>query len=214
MRTAGSLIAYTLAQRPYRDALEFEAARLGIPVIDLLGRLIDRVASLTGSAPLEQVGRLHQLDEAYYQRMDAVNFAVHHDDGTNPERLREADVILTGVSRTSKTPNSMYLAQHYGFKAANVPLVLKVEPPATLFEVSRRKVIGLTVDPHILHSLRTTRAKIMGLGTNTEYTELDSIAAEVAHAAKIFRELRCHVIDVSNKAIEETSSEIALVLRR
>jgi hypothetical protein len=208
-----SLIAYTLVLPEYRETLEEEARRYGVPTIDLLGPLITRVAELTAAKPLAQPGRLHLLDETYFRRMEAVNFAVRFDDGKNPEGISQADVILIGLSRTSKTPNCMYLAQHYGMKAANVPIVPGVDPPLALFTVPSRKVIGLTIDPHLLHNLRTTRAQIIGMPSGSEYADLDEIKAEVQYAKRIFRELKCHVIDVSARAIEETSSEIFLYLR-
>lgn len=211
--TGRSLIAYTLVLPEYRETLEEEAKRNNVPTLDLLGPLISRVASLTEAQPLAQPGRLHLLDETYFRRMEAVNFAVRYDDGKNPEGISQADVILVGLSRTSKTPNCMYLAQHYGLKSANVPVVPSVDPPLALFTVPSRKIIGLTIDPHLLHNLRSTRAQIMGMPAGSEYADLDEIKAEVQYAKRIFRELKCHTIDVSAKAIEETSSEIFLYLR-
>jgi regulator of PEP synthase PpsR (kinase-PPPase family) len=208
-----SLIAYTLVLPEYRETLEEEARRHNVPTLDLLGPLISRVANLTEAQPLAQPGRLHLLDETYFRRMEAVNFAVRYDDGKNPEGISQADVILIGLSRTSKTPNCMYLAQHYGLKSANVPIVPGVDPPLALFTVPSRKIIGLTIDPHLLHNLRTTRAQIIGMPAGSEYADLDEIKAEVQYAKRIFRELKCHTIDVSAKAIEETSSEIFLYLR-
>jgi regulator of PEP synthase PpsR (kinase-PPPase family) len=211
--TGKSLIAYTLVLPEYRETLEEEARKHGVPTIDLLGPLITRVAQLTEAKPLAQPGRLHLLDESYFRRMEAVNFAVRFDDGKNPEGISQADVILIGLSRTSKTPNCMYLAQHYGLKSANVPIVPGVDPPLALFTVPSRKVIGLTIDPHLLHNLRATRAQIIGMPAGSEYADLDEIKAEVQYAKRIFRELKCHTIDVSARAIEETSSEIFLYLR-
>lgn len=212
--TGRSLIAYTLVLPEYRETLEEEAKKAGVPTLDLLGPLISRIASLTDAQPMSQPGRLHLLDEGYFRRMDAVNFAVRYDDGKNPEGISQADVILCGLSRTSKTPNCMYLAQHYGLKAANVPIVPGVDPPLALFTVPGRKIIGLNIDPHILHSLRSTRAAVMGMPANSEYADLDEIKQEVQYAKRIFRELKCQVIDVSARAIEETSSEIFLLLRQ
>lgn len=211
--TGRSLIAYTLVLPEYRETLEQEAAKHGVPTLDLLGPLIGTLSDLTTAQPLAQPGRLHLLDETYFRRMEAVNFAVRFDDGKNPEGISQADVILVGLSRTSKTPNCMYLAQHYGLKAANVPIVPGVDPPLALFTVPSRKIIGLTIDPHLLHNLRTTRAQVIGMPSGSEYADLDEIKGEVQYAKKIFRELKCHAIDVSARAIEETSSEIFLFMR-
>lgn len=209
-----AVIAYTLVLPEYRETLENEARKFNIPTVDLLGPLITRISSLTGTAPMSQPGRLHLLDETYFRRIEAVDFAIRFDDGKNPDGITQADVVLTGVSRTSKTPNCMYLAHHYGLKAANVPIVSGVEPPLALFQINPRKIVGLHIDPFLLQDIRTTRANILGMPSSTDYADPDRIRQEVRQAKKLFRELKCHVIDVSAKAIEETSSEIYLHLRQ
>jgi regulator of PEP synthase PpsR (kinase-PPPase family) len=209
-----AIIAYTLVLPEYQLALEEEAVRYQIPTVDLLGPLISRLAALTSLSPLSQPGRLHLLDETYFKRIEAVDFAIRYDDGKNPDGIMQADLVLTGVSRTSKTPNCMYLAHHYGLKAANVPLVFGVEPPLALFKISPKRIIGLTIDPYLLAEIRSTRAQILGMANGTEYADPERISQEVKYAKKLFRELKCHVIDVSAKAIEETSSEIYLHLRQ
>lgn len=208
-----AIIAYTLVLPEYRETLEAEANKFKIPTIDLLSPLINRISHLTGASPLSQPGRLHLLDETYFRRIEAVDFAIRFDDGKNPDGILQADVVLIGVSRTSKTPNCMYLAHHYGLKAANVPLVYGVEPPLSLFQVNPRKIFGLHIDPYLLQEIRSTRALVLGMPGSTDYADPDRIMQEVRHARKLFRELKCHIIDVSAKAIEETSSEIFLLLR-
>jgi len=126
----------------------------------------------------------------------------------------QADVVLLGVSRTSKTPNSIYLAHHYGLKSANIPIILKVEPPNILFKIPVNKIVGLTIEPHLLQEIRSTRTQVLGMSSANEYSDLEQVTQEVRYAKKLFRELKCHVIDVSAKAIEETSSEIYLFLRQ
>ncbi len=209
-----AVIAFTLVLPEYRETLENEARKFNIPTVDLLGPLISRISSLTGTAPMSQPGRLHLLDETYFRRIEAVDFAIRFDDGKNPDGITQADVVLTGVSRTSKTPNCMYLAHHYGLKAANVPIVSGVEPPLALFQINPRKIVGLHIDPFLLQDIRTTRANVLGMPSSTDYADPDRIRQEVRQAKKLFRELKCHVIDVSAKAIEETSSEIYLHLRQ
>jgi len=214
MSAERAIIAYTLVLPEYQIALEEEAVRLQIPTVDLLGPLISRLSTLTLLSPLSQPGRLHLLDEKYFKRIEAVDFAIRFDDGKNPDGIVQADLVLTGVSRTSKTPNCMYLAHHYGLKAANVPLVLGVDPPLALFKIPERKIIGLTIDPYLLSEIRTTRAQILGMAKSAEYADPERIMQEVKYAKKLFKELNCYVIDVSAKAIEETSSEIYLHLRQ
>ena len=209
-----SIIAYTLVLPEYRETLEQEAFKNGIPTIDLLSPLISRIAGITGMLPLSEPGRLHVLDETYFKRIEAIDFAIRFDDGKNSDGIKQSDVVLTGVSRTSKTPTCMYLAHHYGMKAGNVPIVLNVEPPAALFEIPAKRIIGLNIDPHVLQGIRMTRAQILGMPATTDYADPDKINQEVRQARRLFRELKCHVIDVSAKAIEETSSEIYLQLRQ
>lgn len=208
-----SIIAYTLVLPEYRETLETEAAKHEIPTIDLLSPLISRIANTTGMMPLSQPGRLHILDETYFKRIEAIDFAIRFDDGKNSDGIKQSDVVLTGVSRTSKTPTCMYLAHHYGMKAGNVPIVHNVDPPQALFEISSKRIIGLHIDPHVLHGIRMTRAQVLGMPSNTDYADPDRIQQEVRQARRLFRELKCHVIDVSAKAIEETASEIYLQLR-
>lgn len=209
-----AVIAYTLVLPEYRETLEREAAKYGIATIDLLGTLIDRISQMTGQVPLSQPGRLHLLDEDYFKRIEAVDFAIRFDDGKNPDGLLQADVILTGVSRTSKTPNCMYLAHHFGLKAANVPIVYGVDPPLSLFQVPARKIVGLHLEPYLLQEIRSTRAQILRMPQENDYADPERISQEVRYAKKIFRELKCHVIDVSSKAIEEISSEVYMFLRQ
>lgn len=212
--SAKALIAYTLVLPEYRETLETEALKHDVPTVDLLGPLINRIALITNQAPLSQPGRLHLLDETYYKRIEAVDFAIRFDDGKNPDGILQADCVLIGVSRTSKTPNSMYLAHHYGLKSANVPIVYGVDLPLNLFQIAPRKIIGLHLDPFLLQEIRATRAQVLGMPSDNDYADEERIKTEVKYAKKIFKELGCHVIDVSAKAIEETSSEIFLHLRQ
>lgn len=213
LKGSNALIAYTLVLPEYRECLAVEAKAHSLNTIDLLGPMIKQLSSLTGSEPLAQPGRLHLLDEGYFKRIEAVDFAIRFDDGKNPDGIISADVVIIGVSRTSKTPNSMYLAHHYGLKAANVPIIYGVDPPLSLFQIPARRIIGFTIDPYLLHDIRAKRAHVLGMKGGTDYVEPDKIRQEVRYAKKMFRELKCHVIDVTAKAIEETSSEIFLHLR-
>jgi [pyruvate, water dikinase]-phosphate phosphotransferase / [pyruvate, water dikinase] kinase len=210
----GGLIAYTLVLPEYRNTLEAEASKFQIPTIDILGPLIAKLTALTARTPLSQPGRLHLLDETYFRRVEAIDFAIRFDDGKNPDGIWQADIVLTGISRTSKTPNCMYLAQHYGLKAANVPLISGVEPSSYLFQIAADKIIGLTIDPYLLAEIRSTRAQNLGISRASGYADIEKIKDEVNQAQSIFRKLACQVIDVSSKAIEETSSEIHWHIRQ
>lgn len=212
LKDKNALIAYTLVLPEFRKTLEENVEKYKIHSVDLLGQLINKLTDLTNLTPMAVPGRLHLMDETYYRRIEAVDFAIRYDDGKNPDGLRQADVVLIGVSRTSKTPNCMYLAQHYGLKAANIPMVYGIEPPLALYQIPPTRIIGLTIDPHLLQDIRSTRAQIMGLSSGADYADFDRIYQEVRYAKNIFRELKCHTIDVSAKAIEEISSEVYLHL--
>lgn len=208
------LIAYTLVLTEYREALASWASQYAIPIVDLLGPLINCVSTMLSTNPLSQPGLSHVLDERYFRRIEAVDFAMRFDDGKNVDGISACDVVLIGVSRTSKTPNCMYLAHHYGIKAGNIPLVEGIEPPHVLYKIPSAKIIGLTIDPLLLQGIRLARSEVIGLAGKSDYAQPESITAEVRYARGIFRDLKCHVIDVSAKAIEETSSEIYLQLRQ
>lgn len=207
------IIAYTLVRDDLIAALRETAANFNVTAIDILGPLIDKIAQITGNKPLSQAGRLHLLDESYFKRMAAIDFAIRFDDGKSPSQLKDADVVLIGVSRTSKTPNCMYLAQHWGLKAANIPLVPNISPPPELFTLASSHIVGLTINPKMLAEIRTTRAAALRLPLDNGYTDPWIVQDEIEQANKIFKRLDCRSIDVTNKAIEETSSEIYLYLR-
>jgi regulator of PEP synthase PpsR (kinase-PPPase family) len=166
-----------------------------------------RAAQKLKVEPRHQPGLLHGYSEDYFDRVDAVEFAVRHDDGANMRTLHEADIVLTGVSRTSKTPLSMYLAQR-GFKTGNVPLVPGLDPPQELLELDKRRVFGLTVDPGTLLTVRTARARSMRMASSTDYTDPDQVMLELDRARKLFRARGWKQIDVSGRAVEENASRI------
>lgn len=203
----GALVVFSLVEGEIVEALLHEAEARGVVTVDLLGPLIMRVAQKLKVEPKHQPGLLHGLSDDYFDRVDAVEFAVRHDDGANLRTLHEADIVLTGVSRTSKTPISMYLAQR-GFKTGNVPLVPGLEPPKELIELDPRRVFGLTVDPGTLLSVRTARLRSMRAPSSTDYTDPDQVELELDRARKLFRAHRWKQIDVSGRAVEENASKI------
>lgn len=206
-RNNPGVIAYTLVVPGLREELETLAGKSGIPTVDVLGPLIKALAEATGYEPKLQAGLLHRLDEQYFRRIEAIEFAIKYDDGKDARGLMHADLVLIGVSRTSKTPVSMYLAQKR-IKVANVPLVPEVAPPAELFRLPRRKLIGLTIQPQPLNQIRLERLKALGLTPDAEYANLERIRKEIAYADQLMAQLGCPVIDVTNKAIEETAGKV------
>lgn len=202
-----SVICHTIVGVELREALFRQAEQSGIPAIDVMGPMIHALQNVSGLVPKLKPGLIHTLDEEYFKRVEAVEFAVKYDDGKNPWGLLKADVVLVGVSRTSKTPLSMYLA-HKKIKVANVPMVPEVPPPEQLFKVPTERIIGLIIDPEKLNGIRAERLTSLGLDPESCYADVQRITEEVEYARSIMEKLKCPVIDVSNKAIEETANRI------
>ena len=173
---------------------------------DLLGHPIDAIARVSGLEPKGEPGARPVLDTGYFKRIEAIEFAVQADDGAPRRRLNEADIVLVGVSRTSKTPLSIYLG-YLGYKAANVPIVKGIEPPSQLWEIDLRAVVGVTSKPELLAEIRERRVRQMR-GSGRSYSDLADVYEELDHAESIHRRLGCPVIEVSTLAIEETAYRI------
>ncbi len=202
-----AVVCYTIVNPRLREHLADRAVELQIQVVDVLGPMLRAIQKNSGLLPKNQAGLIHALDHEYFKRVEAVEFAVKYDDGKNPMGLLKADIVIIGVSRTSKTPLSMYLA-HKQLKVANVPLVPEIVPPAELFKVPHHKIIGLLIDPYKLTDIRTTRLKTMGLSEKATYADVDRITEELEYAKGIMRRVHCMIINVSNRAIEETAGII------
>ena len=185
----------------------------GIDHIDLLTSVTERVRTYCDQDPQPIPGRMRRMDETYFQRIAAIEFAVKYDDGKDPRGFLQSDVVLIGVSRTSKTPLSMYLANR-NLLVSNLPLVMNAPIPQELFKVETGRIIGLTNSPERLNEIRQTRMKAMGLGGSSSYTKLERILEELAFADDLFRKIGCPVVDVSDKAIEETAEIVLSRLAR
>ncbi|HJE15647.1 MAG TPA: kinase/pyrophosphorylase, partial [Lapidilactobacillus dextrinicus] len=157
--------------------------------------------------PTHEAGALHHLNETYFDRISAMEFAVLYDDGKDPRGFLEADVVLLGISRTSKTPISLFLANR-NIKVANLPLVPQAHIPDELYQVDPKKIIGLTNDPKVLNNIRRERMIAYGLNPDTTYSDMDAIKKELAFAKALYRKLGCYVINVANRSIEETATLI------
>lgn len=202
----GGFIAFTLVQPELRETMKEEALLKGVRAIDVLGPMMQAFIDTFNDSPKRQPGLLHTLDDDYFRRIEAIEFAVKYDDGKDTRGLQLAEIVLIGISRTSKTPLSIYLA-HKGIRVANLPLVPEVSVPEELFE-SGRFVVGLTMRPDKLSGIRTERLRAMGLPYSAQYASPERIQAELDYAEAIMKKLRCPIIDVSEKAIEETSAII------
>ena len=200
-----AVVLYTLVDKTYRETMRSLCKRYRLHYCDLLGHPIDAVARVSGLPARMEPGAWPVLDSAYFKRMRAIEFAVRYDDGVAAHGLHDADIVLVGVSRSSKTPLSIYLG-YLGYRAANVPVVRGIEPPRELFEVDPAKIVGLTIDAEMLHQIRTERARQMR--GPKRYAELLEIYEELEQAEALHRRLGCPVIEVSKTAIEETAHRI------
>lgn len=202
-----AVILYTLVMPHLREAMARYAKECGVTAIDAIGPLIDSLEQQTGTRARQEPGLNHVLDADYFRKVEAVEFAVKYDDAKDHSGILKADIVLVGVSRTSKTPLSMYLA-HRKFKVANVPLVPELKLPEELFRVPKSRIVGLTIGTHYLNIIRKERLKALGLPNNAPYAAPERIEQELAYADDVMQRLGCVVIDVSHRAVEETASLI------
>lgn len=203
----GGFISYTLVQPELRELMKEEALRWGVRAVDVMGPMMQAYVDTFGSFPKRKPGLLHSVDDEYYKRMEAIEFAVKYDDGKDARGFVQAQVVLIGVSRTSKTPLSVFLS-HKGIKTANLPLMPEVRPPKELVPAAGRLIVGLTMQPeHLLH-IRTERLKTLGLPEPAQYASMERIMEELNYANSVMESFGCPVIDVTNRAIEETAGII------
>ncbi|KAJ6401858.1 hypothetical protein OIU84_014016 [Salix udensis] len=210
----GAMVVYTLADPSMAEHAKQACKIWGIPATDILGPITEAIAShlgvLPSGLPRGAPGRNIPLSEDYFRRIEAIEFTIKQDDGALPQNLDKADMVLAGVSRTGKTPLSIYLAQK-GYKVANVPIVKGVKLPKSLFEVDPEKVFGLTINPLVLQTIRRARAKSLGFSeeVRSNYSEMDHVREELEFARRTFAQNPVWpVIEVTGKAIEETAAVI------
>ena len=204
---SGALVVFSLVERNMVDVIQREAQKQGVVTIDLLGPLIARVAQHLHAEPKHQPGLLHGMSEDYFSRIDAVEFAVNHDDGANVQTLYDADIVLAGVSRTSKTPLCMYLAQR-GYKTGNVPLIPGLEPPRELLDLDPIKVFGLLIDAAELLTIRQARLRVINASPTSAYTDIEAVTEEVENARRLCRKNGWRIVDVTGKAVEENAARL------
>lgn len=207
------IIVYTLVLPEVKEHLEKEAEKLSIPTVDIMGPILKTMGKIFPQPPHLKPGLVYKLDEEYYRKVEAIEFAVRYDDGKDPRGVLWADVVIIGVSRTSKTPICMYLA-HRGIKAANVPLVPEVKPPEELFDIPHNRIVGLTINSVQLAGIRQERLKNLGLKGRADYVNPERIQKELEYAEGIMEQLKCPIVQISNKAVEETASEIMQIIEK
>lgn len=202
------MIAYTLVDPSLSQKVAQIAQDYGMYAVDLLGGLIYSLSCFLGATSRAKPGLLHRIDTDYFKRMEAVNFTVTHDDGQDTQYLHKADLVLVGASRSSKTPLSMYLA-HKGYKVANVPLIMGIDPPAELFQIEQEKIVGLVIDPKRLVEIRTSRLINMRQSPRGNYADYQRVEDEIISCRRLYRQHpQWMVIDMTNKSVEEAASEI------
>jgi regulator of PEP synthase PpsR (kinase-PPPase family) len=209
---APGLVMYTIVDQGMRRRLEVKCAELQIPAISVLDPLLNAFADYLGLEQTTQAGLQYELDEDYFRRIGAIDFTLAHDDGQLAWDLEGADVVLVGVSRTSKTPTCMYLA-HKGIKAGNVPLVPGIEPPPELEQLRRPLVVGLTANPDRLAAIRTSRLSNLDSEDQAQsYTDAERVREEVTKAKRYFVKNGWPTIDVTKRSVEETAAKILTLL--
>lgn len=201
------LVLFTLSNPALRKKLEKFCRAIGMPYLAPLDSVTDALSNILGQETNNRPGRKHILDEAYFARIDAIQFTIAHDDGNGWENWEEAEIVLAGVSRTSKTPTSIYLANR-GYKTANIPLVPESPPPESLFRLRHPMVVGLTTSADRLVQVRRNRLLSLNQQPSTAYVDPDKVQAEVLFARRLFGDHGWPVVDVTRRSIEETAAAI------
>jgi len=205
------IVFFTLVNQVLRQVLEAECARLGVPCVSILDRAVETMGKFLGAEETHRPGGQHEMDSRYLERVEALNFAIQHDDGQNLPTLADADVILVGVSRSSKTPTCIYLAIR-GVRAANIPVVPGVDLPEHLFALKKPLFVGLWLTAERLLQIRRNRLMTMGETKSSDYVDEDAIRGEIALTRRMFERYEWPTIDVSRRSIEETAAAILNLL--
>ena len=212
-RVGGSIV-HTLVDADLRQKMIVLARERNVTAIDLIGAVMLHLTNLLSQEPIGRPGLYRQIRETYFKRIEAIEFTVDHDDGRKPHDLHRAEIVVVGVSRVGKTPLSIYLGTR-GWKVANVPLVIELDPPEQLFQIDPRRVVGLTIDPQHLQAFRDQRQQKLGLRSPSSYTDLAALYDEVKYAERVCQRGGFPLVDITERSIEENADEvIAHVTRR
>jgi regulator of PEP synthase PpsR (kinase-PPPase family) len=206
------IVLYTILHDDLIEALRRKCYDLKVPCIPVLSHIIGEFSNYLGMGISHTIGRQHLLDNEYFSRVDAISFTITHDDGQSGWDLYDAEVVLIGVSRTSKSPTSVYLSCR-GYKTANIPFVSMATVPPSIYELKKPLVVGLTINPEKLVQIRQTRLASLGQDVASDYIDLESIKNELAESRKLFAKLGCPIIDVTKRSVEETAAKIIQLLQ-
>ena len=201
------IVMYTILEDKLIEDLRSYCNEMKIPCISVLSRIISEFSNYLGSNISNSIGRQHILDAEYFSKVEAINYTITHDDGQSHWDLYDADIVIIGVSRTSKSPTSVYLSFR-GYKTANVPFVSMLTVPPSLFELKKPLIVGLTIHPEKLMKIRETRLNHLGQDLPIIYTDIDAIKYEIAESRKLYAKLQCPIIDVTQRSVEETAAKI------
>ncbi len=206
------IVMYTIVQEDLMESLKKHCYEIGVPCIPVLANIINEFSNYLGMNISHTIGRQHILDAEYFSRVQAISFTMTHDDGQSSWDLYDADIVIIGVSRTSKSPTSVYLSCR-GYKTANIPFVAIDTIPTTIYDLKKPLIVGLTINPEKLVQIRQTRLSSLGQETNTDYIDIESIKNEINESRKLFARLNCPIIDVTKRSVEETAAKIIQLLQ-
>ena len=201
------IIMYTIMQDDLMEELKKECFKLKIPCIPVLSHIIAEFSNYLGMNISHTIGRQHLLDAEYFSRVEAISYTLNHDDGQSTWDLYDADIVIVGVSRTSKSPTSVYLSCR-GYKTANIPFVSIETIPTTIYDLKKPLIVGLTINPEKLVQIRQSRLSSLGQESGTDYINIESIKSEISESRKLFAKLNSPVIDVTKRSVEETAAKI------
>ena len=206
-KSKGAIVVYTIITPKFRNYIKEELRKENIPSVDVMGPLMSILEGKTEETPYYEPGRVHKLDEDYFKKIEAIEFAVKYDDGQNRRGFKLADIVILGVSRSSKTPLSMYLANK-GYKVAKLPIFPEANIPQEIFEIPKEKIFGLSASPKYISDIRKGRVKFLGLDENATYSSLDRVKTELMFANDLFDKVDAHIVSVENQSIEEMAEHI------
>ncbi len=202
-----ALIIFTLVKDSLRNIMLQESSEKGVTSIDIIGPVLNSISYILDILPERKPGLIHRVNDEYFKRIDALEYAVKHDDGQRVDEITEADTLILGVSRTSKTPLCLFLAQR-GFKAANIPIIDEQGINDVVYKIPGGTIFGLVSDAVRISNLRKERLKRMGLSFSSDYVSIESIEKELSHSKNIYSKLNAFVIDITDKSIEEVAADI------
>lgn len=201
------IVLYTIMEDSLIENLKNHCYELQIPCIPVLSRIISEFSNYLGLNISHSIGRQHLLDRDYFSRVEAINYTINHDDGQLSWDLYDADIIIVGVSRTSKSPTSVYLSCR-GYKTANIPFVDIKTIPENIYDLKKPLIVGLTINPEKLIQIRQSRLALLGKDIESDYIDIEAVKIEIAESRKLFSKLNCPVIDVTKRSVEETAAKI------